>query len=62
VDSNKSGNSIQKIARSLVLQEGYKANIYILVVKDTVDETWKDSALEDLNPDKITYISYKNYE
>lgn len=62
VDSNKSGNSIQKIARSLVLQEGYKANIYILVVKDTVDETWKDSALEELNPDKITYISYKNYE
>lgn len=62
VDSNKSGNSIQKIARSLVLQEGYKANIYILVVKDTVDVTWKDRALEELNSDKITYISYKNYE
>jgi len=62
VDSNKSGNSIQKIARSLVLQDDYKANIYILVVKNTVDEQWKDLALEELNPDKITYISYKNYE
>lgn len=62
VDSNKSGGTIQKLARSLVLQEGYKANIYIVVAKGTVDEVWKESALEELNPDKITHISYKNYE
>ena len=62
VDSNKSGGTIQKLARSLVLQEGYKANIYIIVASNTVDVTWKDKALEELNPDKITHISYKNYE
>lgn len=62
VNSNKKGDGTQKIARSLVLQEGYKANIYILVAVDTVDESWKDKVLEDFNLDNVKHVSWKNYE
>lgn len=62
VNSNKKGDATQKIARSLVLQEGYIANIYVLYVKDTVDEVWKESALKDFNAENVTHVSYKKYE
>lgn len=62
VNSDQKGDATQKITRSLVLQEGYIANIYILVVIDTVDEGWKNKVLEGFNPDKIKHVSYKNYE
>ena len=51
---------IQKM-RSLVLQEGYEANIYILVVKNTVDEDWLKKVLNDFDKDKVEYINSKNY-
>ena len=47
--------------RSLVLQEGYEANIYILVVKNTVDEDWLKKVLNDFDKDKVEYINSKNY-
>lgn len=62
VNSDKKGDATQKIARSLVLQEEYVANIFILVVADTVDETWKDKVLENFDKEKIKHVSYKNYE
>lgn len=62
VNSDTKGDATQKIARSLVLQEGYTANIYILCVKDTVDEDWKDKVIKGFNPDNINHISYKLYE
>lgn len=62
VNSNKKGDATQKIARSLVLQEGYEASIYILSVVNTVDEKWKDRVLADFNKDRITHVSWKNYE
>jgi superfamily II DNA or RNA helicase len=62
VNSDKKGDATQKITRSLVLQEGYEANIYVLVVKDTVDVGWKDKVLESFDLSKVTCISYKNYE
>ncbi len=62
VNSNRKGDSTQKIARSLVFQKGYEANIYILVCKDTVDESWKNKVLEDFNKDKITHVSWEKYE
>lgn len=52
-DSNNKGNTVQKIARSLVLQEGYTANIYILYSKNTVDEEWVNRSLKDFDNDKI---------
>ena len=61
VNSNGKGDSTQKIARSLVLQEGYEANIYILVVKNTVDEDWLKKVLNDFDKDKVEYINSKNY-
>jgi len=56
-DSNMSGNSLQKMCRSLVYQgEDYKANILILCCKDTVDEEWVTKSLEGFNPKKIKII------
>lgn len=57
INSNSKGDSTQKIARSLVLQEGYVATIYILVVKNTVDEDWLKKVLQDFNPDNVEYIN-----
>lgn len=62
VNSDGKGDATQKIARSLVLQEGYKANIYILCVINTVDEDWKNKVLKNFNNDNVEHISYKNYE
>lgn len=62
VNSNKKGDGTQKIARSLVLQKGYRANIYILCTVNTVDEKWKDKVLEDFGRQNVKHVSYKNYE
>lgn len=62
INSNKKGDATQKIARSLVLQEGYRAKIYILVVANTVDEKWKDKVLEDFNKNNVKHVTWKNYE
>jgi superfamily II DNA or RNA helicase len=61
VNSNKKGDATQKIARSLVLQEGYIANIYILCVVNTVDEKWVEQVLESFNLERVERVSYKNY-
>ena len=55
-DSNKSGNTLQKLARSLVLQKNYKANIYIIYYRDTVDRDWVNKSLQSLDSSKITDI------
>lgn len=62
VNSDGKGDATQKIARSLVLQEGYKANIYILCVVNTVDEDWKDKVLQSFSRENVEHVSYKNYE
>ena len=48
--------------RSLVLQEGYVATIYILVVRNTVDEDWLKKVLQYFDIKNVEYISSKNYE
>lgn len=48
--------------RSLVLQEGYVATIYIIVVRNTVDEDWLKKVLQDFDIKNVEYISSKNYE
>ena len=48
--------------RSLVLQEGYVATIYLLVVRNTVDEDWSKKVLQDFDIKNVEYISSKNYE
>lgn len=59
-DSNKSGAFIQKLARSLLLQEGYTANIWIISLQGTQDEQWITNALQDLDQSKIEYKNIKN--
>ena len=48
--------------RSLVLQDDYIACIYILVVRNTVDEDWLKKVLDDFNTSNVEYINSKNYE
>lgn len=56
-DSNMSGNSLQKMCRSLVYQgDDYKANIIVLCCKDTVDEEWVVKSLEGFDPQKVRII------
>jgi superfamily II DNA or RNA helicase len=59
-DSNKSGQFIQKLARSLLLQKDYVASIWVVCLQGTQDEVWVKSALEELDADKIEYINIKN--
>jgi hypothetical protein len=51
VDSNKNGLSQQKIARTLLLQDNYKAKIWIFKLIDTQDEIWVKSLLENFSSD-----------
>lgn len=59
-DSNKSGEFIQKLARSLLLQKDYTASIWIISLKGTQDEVWVTNALQDLDQSKIEYVNIKN--
>lgn len=61
VNSDKKGDATQKIARSLVLQDNYVANIYILVAAGTIDEKWKDKVLEGFDMEKVEHVSSKSY-
>ena len=61
VNSNKKGDITQKICRSLMLQQNYTANIYILSVKNTVDEVWKNRVLQDFNSNRIVHKSFKEF-
>lgn len=61
-DNNKNGNITQKIARSLVYQENYKANIYLIAVAETADIDWVKKSLKDFDSSKVTWLSSQNYE
>lgn len=47
--------SAQRLGRLLRLNSDEKATIHVLMYKGTIDETWVSKALEDLDPQKITY-------
>lgn len=61
VNSNKKGDITQKICRSLMKQQNYTANIYILAVKNTVDEVWKNRVLQDFNSNRVVHKSFKEF-
>lgn len=50
--------SSQRIGRMLRLNPNETSNIHILCYKNTVDERWVKSALEDYDPAKITYVEH----
>lgn len=59
-NSNKTGSVTQKISRALLLQNNYKAQIWIICLLSTKDEDWVSKALEDFDHNKINYINVKN--
>ena len=62
-DSDRNGLTTQKIARTLLEQGDYVANIWIFCLKDTQDELWVESALSNFDSNKIEYINdYKTLE
>lgn len=56
-NSDQTGETTQKFARSLLLQEGYKATVWILRLKWTQDEVWIESFLQNFDPNKITIFN-----
>lgn len=52
--------SNQRIGRLLRLNPDDTAEVHILCYRNTVDEKWVQSALKDLDPEKITYINATN--
>lgn len=61
-DSDTNGSTTQKIARSLLKQDDYEANIWILCLKETQDEVWVESTLKNFHPEKINKIEFENLE
>jgi superfamily II DNA or RNA helicase len=50
--------SAQRIGRLLRLNPDDVSTTHVLCYKDTIDEEWVRSALEGLDPEKITYLNY----
>lgn len=59
-DSDKKGETTQKLARSLLLQKDYKANIWLISLTGTQDEKWINSALSSFDKSKIEYTRFIN--
>jgi len=57
-DSNQTGGTTQKLGRALVKQHNYKAQIYILYFKDTVDEIWARKAISAFESANIIETNY----
>ena len=53
VNSNKRKDITQKLSRALLLQKNFTPNVYILYLKDTVDETWKNLVLSEFKKERI---------
>lgn len=59
-DSDKNGLTSQKICRTLLQQENYKATIWIICLTGTQDEKWIESALERFDKTKVEFIRFRN--
>lgn len=59
-DSDKNGQTTQKISRTLLAQKDYKANIWILCLNGTQDENWVNSTLTKFDKNKVEWIMSKN--
>jgi superfamily II DNA or RNA helicase len=52
---------IQRIGRVVRFREGHRATIYIIVCKDTQDEVWLKNAIRNIDPNKISYKLYSQF-
>lgn len=57
VDSDNKGNTTQKLARALLEQENYKANIWIICLVDTKDKVWLEQALQNFDMNKVRTVN-----
>lgn len=57
--NSKELNLVQRIGRIVRFREGHRANIYIIVVKDTVDEVWTNRSLTNFDESNITRLSFE---
>jgi superfamily II DNA or RNA helicase len=56
MDSNKTGLSTQKIARSLLRQGDKQVNVYVLVLDETQDVVWVNTALASFDRNRVSVI------
>lgn len=62
-DSDKKGETTQKLARSLLSQkDGYKGNIWFICLADTKDKNWLTEALSGFDQSKIQTIKIEDLE
>ena len=59
--ASKERHLVQRIGRVCRWREGHEADIYIIVCLGTQDEVWLESALENINKDKIKYYTLDSY-
>lgn len=59
----KSGENlaIQQAMRTMNMEGGRKATIFIVYLKDTQDEVWMKSAIQGFEKSKIKFIDYESY-
>ena len=56
-DSDKTGETSQRFARSLLTQGDYKATVIFICLMGTVDEKWLESFLENLDNSKVERLT-----
>lgn len=59
-DSNRNGQTSQKIARTLLKQKDYYATVWVICLNQTVDYEWVMSTLNDFDFSKIEFIDEGN--
>lgn len=62
VDKDDNGLTSQKICRTLLSQEKYKASIWLVVMTDTCDEDWLAGTLSSFDMSKVKYVTLKQLE
>lgn len=58
-DSDKNGQTSQKISRILLAEENKKATVWIICLRKTRDAVWVNSTLENFDKSKITRVFCK---
>ncbi len=59
IDSDKNGLSTQKLCRSLLNQEDYEAQIWILNLKETQDSLWLQNFLSNFDNSKVEFMTFE---
>jgi superfamily II DNA or RNA helicase len=58
-DSDNNGLVAQKISRTLLSQDNYKAKIWLMCIEGTQDVTWVNSVLSRFDKNKVNFVKVK---